>query len=63
MIDAMTRDERDRPDLIDDSRRHRIAAGAGVSSSAVERFLGQFGQVRETMKWMARSSPWPGSRD
>ena len=58
MIDAMTKQERDSPDLLDDPRCRRIAAGAGVLPHDVERFLGQFQQLRVLMKQMAHTSIW-----
>jgi signal recognition particle subunit SRP54 len=58
MIDAMTRTERDSPDILDNPRCRRIAAGAGVRPQDVERFLGQFQQVRVLMKQMAQMSVW-----
>jgi len=58
MIDAMTKEERDRPDILDRPRCRRIAAGAGVRPQDVERFLGQFQQVRVLMQQMAQLSIW-----
>jgi signal recognition particle subunit SRP54 len=58
MIDAMTRKERDSPSILDSPRCRRIAAGAGVPLPEVERFLGQFQQVRVLMKQMAQMSLW-----
>jgi signal recognition particle subunit SRP54 len=58
MIDAMTREERDTPEPLDDSRCRRIAAGAGVLPQDVEGFLGQFQQVRALVKQMAQLSIW-----
>jgi signal recognition particle subunit SRP54 len=60
MIDAMTKEERDSPNILDDPRRRRIATGAGVRPQDVERFLGQFRQVRVLMKQMAQMSIWRG---
>jgi len=60
MIDAMTKEERDSPDILDDPRRRRIAAGAGVRPQDVERFLGQFRQVRVLMMQIAQMSIWRG---
>jgi signal recognition particle subunit SRP54 len=60
MVDAMTKEERDSPDILDDPRRRRIAAGAGVRPLDVERFLGQFRQVRMLMSQMAQMSIWRG---
>jgi len=58
MIDAMTREERGRPDMLDEPRRRRIAAGAGVQPRDVERFLRQFRQVRVLVRQMAELSIW-----
>ena len=58
MIDAMTREERVSPEVLDKPRCRRIAAGAGVLPQDVERFLGQFQQVRALMKQMAQLSIW-----
>jgi signal recognition particle subunit SRP54 len=58
MIDSMTKEERQNPDLIDLSRRRRIAAGAGVQPHEVKQFLAQFDQVRTLMKQMASMSLW-----
>ncbi len=58
MIDAMTKKERRDPDIIDQSRRRRIAAGAGVEPHEVKQFLQQFDQVRVLMKQMASMSLW-----
>jgi signal recognition particle subunit SRP54 len=58
MIDAMTRTERDSPDILDNPRCRRIAAGAGVRPQDVELFLGQFQQLRVVMKQMAQLSIW-----
>jgi signal recognition particle subunit SRP54 len=58
MIDSMTRQERKDPDVIDMSRRRRIAAGSGTQPHEVKQFLGQFDQVRVLMRQMARMSIW-----
>ncbi|MBX9680746.1 MAG: signal recognition particle protein [Gemmataceae bacterium] len=58
MIDSMTKKERDDPDIIDMSRRRRIAAGSGVEPHEVKQFLGQFDQVRTIMRQMANMSMW-----
>jgi hypothetical protein len=58
MIDAMTKEERDSPDILDDPRRRRVAAGAGVQPQDVEQFLGQFQRVRVLMRQMAQMSIW-----
>jgi signal recognition particle subunit SRP54 len=58
MIDSMTAKERKNPDLIDQSRRRRIAAGAGVEPAEIKQFLAQFNQVRTLMRQMAKMSIW-----
>ncbi|MFO0809476.1 MAG: signal recognition particle protein [Gemmataceae bacterium] len=58
MIDSMTAEERRNPDVIDQSRRKRIASGAGVEPHEIKQFLTQFSQVRMLMKQMAKMSIW-----
>ncbi|MGD0492405.1 MAG: signal recognition particle protein [Steroidobacteraceae bacterium] len=54
IIDSMTPRERRRPELIDGSRKRRIAAGAGVPLPEVNRLLKQFDQMQKTMKKLAK---------
>jgi signal recognition particle subunit SRP54 len=56
MIDAMTKQERKSPDIIDLSRRRRIAAGSGTEPHDVKQFLNQFAQVRVIMRQIANMS-------
>jgi signal recognition particle subunit SRP54 len=58
MIDSMTKKERNDPDIIDASRRKRIAGGAGVQPQEVTQFLKQFDTVRVLMKQMMQMSVW-----
>jgi signal recognition particle subunit SRP54 len=58
MIDSMTREERRNPDVIDISRRRRIAAGSGSDPADIKKFLVQFDQVRTLMRQMAKMSIW-----
>jgi signal recognition particle subunit SRP54 len=58
IIDAMTDEERTHPEMIDESRRARIAAGSGTQPSDVEEFLAQFDQVRTLMREMAGMNLW-----
>jgi signal recognition particle subunit SRP54 len=53
IILSMTPDERARPDLINGSRRRRIAAGSGTTVQAVNQLVKQFGQMRKLMKQLA----------
>lgn len=50
IISSMTKEERLRPELINGSRRKRIAAGSGTSLQEVNRLLTQFEQTRKMMK-------------
>jgi len=52
MINSMTPAERGNPDLIDGSRRKRIAKGAGKDITDVNQFMKQFEQMRQMMKMM-----------
>ncbi len=54
IIDSMTPRERRRPEMIDGSRKRRIAAGAGVQLPDVNRLLKQFDQMQKTMKKLAK---------
>lgn len=47
---AMTPKERQNPKLLNPSRKHRIAKGAGVDISVVNRFIKQFEQSQKMMK-------------
>ena len=49
---SMTPKERETPDLINPSRKQRIAKGAGVDIAEVNRFIKQFEQSRKMMKQM-----------
>jgi len=50
MIDSMTPRERRRPEVIDGSRRRRIAAGSGTQVQDVNRLLKQFMEMQKMMK-------------
>jgi signal recognition particle subunit SRP54 len=58
MIDAMTKEERRNPDIIDLSRRRRIASGSGTQPHEIKQFVGQFDQMRTIMRQMASMSMW-----
>ena len=53
MIRSMTPQERNNPQLINGSRRRRIAAGSGTSIQDINQLVKQFDQVRKMMKSMA----------
>ena len=50
IILSMTKKERAKPEIINASRKKRIAAGSGVSVEEVNRLLKQFEQMKKTMK-------------
>lgn len=52
IISSMTPKERERPELIDGSRKKRIAAGSGTDIQQVNNLLKQFDEMRKMMKKM-----------
>ena len=52
IIRSMTPQERAKPDMIDNSRRDRIAKGSGSSATEVTQLVGQFKQMRQMMQQM-----------
>ncbi len=56
IIKSMTIEERIKPDIIDNSRRDRIARGSGTSSSDVNQLVSQFKQMRQMMQQMGGGS-------
>ena len=54
MIYSMTPEERRNPDILNPSRKHRIAKGAGVDISEVNRMVKQFGEMKKMMKMMGK---------
>jgi len=53
IIYSMTKQERSNPDIINMSRKKRIAAGAGVDISEVNALIKQFDQMKQMMKQMS----------
>lgn len=68
MIQSMTLEERRRPDIINGSRRKRIARGSGTTIQEVNRLLKQFAAMQKMFKTMSqgrfprgkRRLPMPG---
>lgn len=52
IILSMTPKERSNPEILNPSRKHRIAKGAGVDIAEVNRLVKQFDQMRKMMKQM-----------
>jgi len=50
MITSMTKEERARPEIINGSRRRRIAAGSGTTIENVNQLIKQFEEMRKMMK-------------
>jgi signal recognition particle subunit SRP54 len=50
IINSMTRDERQKPHIINGSRRRRIAQGSGTTVQDVNKLLKQFGEMQKLMK-------------
>ena len=57
IVHSMTRDERRHPDVIDASRRRRIAKGSGTDPSDVSSLVKTFNQSRQMMKAMSGMGP------
>ena len=54
IIGSMTPAERSKPDILNASRRRRIAAGAGLKVEDVNRLLKQYQQMRDMMKMFSK---------
>lgn len=54
MIYSMTLEERQNPELLNPSRKHRVAKGAGVDISEVNRMVKQFNEMKKMMKTMTK---------
>ncbi len=56
IIHSMTKKERKNPNIIDNSRKKRIAAGSGTSLQEVNQLLKQFSEMGKMMKFMNSSN-------
>jgi signal recognition particle subunit SRP54 len=56
IINSMTREERARPQLINGSRRARIAKGSGTEPGEVSRLVKQFSEMQKMMKKMGMAA-------
>ncbi|MDU4697693.1 MAG: signal recognition particle protein [Paenibacillus sp.] len=50
IVHSMTKEEKQHPDMINHSRRKRIAAGSGTTLADVNRLIKQFDEMRRVMK-------------
>lgn len=55
IINSMTRQERRQPDILNASRRRRIAAGAGMDVQAVNRLIKQYREMQHMMKTLQKT--------
>ena len=55
IIRSMTPQERQRPELINGSRRRRIARGSGTSAQDINQLLNQFRQTQKLMRQLSRN--------
>ena len=62
MITSMTRAEREKPSIINPSRKRRIAAGSGTRVEDVNRLLKQFDQMQKMMKQLGKKATGKGGK-
>jgi signal recognition particle subunit SRP54 len=64
IIQSMTIEERRKPDILNASRKRRIAAGSGTSVQEINQLVRQFRQMRRMFKKLGSKGlggmmPWP----
>lgn len=52
IINSMTKEEREKPSVLNGSRRARVASGAGVSVTQVNQMMKKYNETRKMMKQM-----------
>ena len=62
MITSMTKAEREKPSIINPSRKRRIAAGSGTKVEDVNRLLKQFDQMHKMMKQLGKKATGKGGK-
>jgi signal recognition particle subunit SRP54 len=62
VIKSMTKAEKENPDLINASRKKRIAKGSGRPVQEVNRLLKQFEEMKKMMKQMTTMSKGKGKK-
>ena len=55
IIQSMTQEERRRPDILNGSRRRRIARGSGTTPADINRLMNQFKQTQKLMRQFSRT--------
>ena len=62
IINSMTKEERAKPEILNGSRRARIAAGAGVSVTEVNQLIKKFNETKKMVKKMMGSVEQQGAK-
>ncbi|EMR07544.1 hypothetical protein C772_00560 [Bhargavaea cecembensis DSE10] len=62
VIKSMTTEEKSKPEIINSSRKKRIARGSGTSIQEVNRLLKQFDEMKKMMKQMSNMQQGKGKR-
>jgi signal recognition particle subunit SRP54 len=62
IIQSMTPAEREHPDIINASRRKRIASGSGTDVAQINRLLKQFDEMRKTMQTVVGQGAKPNQK-
>lgn len=63
IINSMTKEEREKPSVLNGSRRARVASGAGVSVTQVNQMMKKYNETRKMMKqMMAQQEQMVGTR-
>jgi len=62
IINSMTNHEKSNPDVLDGSRRRRLAAGSGRTIQEVNNLIKQFGEMRKMMRKMNQFQGATGSK-
>ena len=60
IILSMTKEERDNPKIINNSRKKRISIGSGTDSATINKLLKQFKMMTNMMKKMSKGDPKEG---
>ena len=55
IIRSMTAKERSRPEILNGSRRRRIARGSGTTAQDINQLMNQFKQTQKLMKQFSKS--------
>lgn len=63
IINSMTKEEREKPSVLNGSRRARVASGAGVSVTQINQMMKKYNETRKMMKqMMAQQEQMMGTR-